>query len=134
MIFIVIIITVGAIWFWLFARRSQGKKILLENISHFKVDDSEYANNKFEKIKVWDIEVGMTTKQIEHQTKVSINDDYVLLYVFDIPLLFKKDNCSVVEPQQQGTLTKIELETDKFKLRLNSLSASTINKIHSTLS
>ena len=133
-ILITLTILVGPLLIWLFLRKSQGRKILFEHISDFKVDGSEYVNNNFEKIKVWDIEVGMTTKQVEHSTKVSIGEDYVLIYVYDVALLFKKDNCSVEEPEKQGTLTQIELSTDKFKLRLDSNSKSTITKIHSTLS
>jgi len=119
---------------WWYVRISQGKKILFEQVSEFKVDGSEYVNNNFEKIQIWDIEVGMTTKQVEHSTKVSIGEDYVLIYVYDVALLFKKDNCSVEEPAKQNAVTEIELVTDKFKLRLRSYSKSTITKIHSTLS
>ena len=118
----------------IFTMKSQGKKMILAQADDFKVNNSDYANNNFEKINVGEIEVGMTTKQVEHNTKVSIGEDYVLIYVFDVGLLFKKENCSVEEPAEQGTLSKIELVTDKFKLRLDSNSKSTITKIHSTLS
>ena len=135
-LFIIILIFIVPIvlGIWLFVRKSQGKEMILAQADNFKVNDSDYANNNFEKIRVWDIEVGMKTKQVEQSTKVSIGKDYVLIYVYDVGLLFKKENCSVEEPEKQGTLTQIELSTDKFKLRLDSNSKSTITKIHSTLS
>ena len=48
--------------------------------------------------------------------------------------MFKKDNSTTTEPQKLFLLYTTEIATDKFKLRLQSDSPSTINKIHSTLS
>ena len=82
-LFIIILIFIVPIvlGIWLFIRKSQGKEMILAQADDFKVNDSDYANNNFEKIRVWDIEVGMKTKQVEQSTKVSIGKDYVLIYV-----------------------------------------------------